>query len=114
MTDQEFDDLADRLTDAEYELPRDGFVARGAEAAAHGHQLMAREFVGEAGLALALRAGRPRTGELPRGESPTVRGRISEADFEAFKRLEVQSGKKQSELVREAVHLLLVQNRLAS
>lgn len=37
-------------------------------------------------------------------------GRISEADFVAFKLLEARTGKKQSEPVREAVRLLLEHN----
>lgn len=53
------------------------------------------------------RSGRSRLGEEPRGASPTVRARIPEADFAAFKLLEERTGKKQSELVRDAVQLLL-------
>lgn len=36
-----------------------------------------------------------------------MRARIPEADFAAFKLLEERTGKKQSELVRDAVQLLL-------
>jgi selenophosphate synthetase-related protein len=39
-----------------------------------------------------------------------VRGRIPEADFAAFKQFEKRAGKNQSELVREAVQLLLAEH----
>ena len=50
----------------------------------------------------------------PKGASPTVRGRLAEADFVAFRRLEQATGKKQSELVREAVQLLLAEHKISS
>lgn len=53
--------------------------------------------------------GRPR-----RRHSPTVRGRISDADFAAFKRLEERTGKTQSELVREAIRLLVDEHKIGA
>ena len=74
---------------------------------------MLREHGSEEALdAVLRRAGRPRLGEHAKGPSPTVRGRLPEADFAAFKLLEERTGKKQSELVREAVQLLLVEHRI--
>jgi len=103
--------LADRLTDPTRPLKLSE-VATGAEAAAHGRALMLREYGTEEALDRVLRrAGRKRVGEQPLGASPTVRGRIPEADFAAFKQLEKRTGKNQSELVREAVQLLLAEHR---
>lgn len=73
--------------------------------------MLVREFGSEEALdEFMRRAGRTRRGETPKGPSPTVRGRLPEADFVAFKRLEQSTGKSQSELLREAVSLLLAEN----
>lgn len=114
-TDQEFEALAARLTDPSTPMPMVSDVSTGAEAAAQGRALLLREYGSEEALEVALRrAGRTRLGEQPKGASPTVRGRLPEADFAAFKQLEELTGKKQSELVREAVQLLLAQHRLSA
>ncbi len=114
-TDEEYTALAERLTDPAAPLPRLTEIATGAEAAAHGRALMLREYGSEEALdAVLRRAGRTRLGEQPKGASPTVRGRIPEADFAAFKRLEELTGKKQSELVREAVQLLLAEHKMSA
>ncbi len=111
-TDEEFEALAERLTDPATPMPRMTNISTGAEAAAHGRALMLREYGSEEALEAELRrAGRTRLGEQPEGASPTVRGRLPEADFAAFKQLEELTGKKQSELVREAVQLLLAQHK---
>ena len=112
--DVNYDALAARLTDPRNPLPTPTNVASGATAAEQGRAFLVREYGSEEALSHALRRGRPRVGYSATGESPTVRGRISDADFAAFKQLEAQTGKKQSELVREAVHLLLTQHKLAS
>lgn len=109
----DYDELAARLTDPAIPLPPPTDVATGAEAAARGHAFLLSEYGSEEALQRALRPGRPRVGS-PSGESPTVRGRISDADFAAFKLLEERTGKKQSELVREAVHLLLVEHKMTA
>lgn len=106
----QFEALAARLTDPATALPAATDVATGAEAAARGRALMLKEYGSEEALGAVLRqAGRPRLGEKPRGASPTVRGRIPVADHERFERLMAETGKRESELVREAVHLLLEQ-----
>jgi hypothetical protein len=114
-TDEESDQLAalaDRLSDPTAPPPKVSEIATGAKAAAHGRALMLREYGTEEALGRVLRrAGRKRVGEQPLGASPTVRGRIPEADFAAFKQLEERTGKNQSELVREAVQLLLAEHR---
>lgn len=115
MTEQDYEVLAARLTDPEYPVASGGQVKTGAAAAAEGRALMLREYGSEAELDNVLRrAGRPRIGESPRGASPTVRGRISDADYAAFKQLENATGRSQSELVREAVHNLLTEHKLVS
>lgn len=114
-TDEDFAALADRLTDPSTPMPRASEVSTGAAAAADGRELMLREYGNEEALdAVLRRAGRRRLGEHLKGASPTVRGRLPEADFAAFKRLEERTGKKQSELVREAVQLLLAEHRIGA
>lgn len=114
-TDADFDALATRLTDPATKAPRVANVSTGEEAAAQGRAFLVSEYGSEEALDEALRkAGRPRLGERPRGASPSVRGRIAAADRAAFDELIRTTGKKESELVREAVHLLLEQHKLAS
>jgi hypothetical protein len=113
MADTNYDELAARLTDPATPLPAPSKVLTGDAAAAEGRAFLLREYGSEEALQRALRPGRPRVG-APSGESPTVRGRISDEDFAAFKLLEERTGKKQSELVREAVHLLLVEHKIGA
>ncbi|UAJ79272.1 hypothetical protein IT072_19065 [Leifsonia sp. ZF2019] len=114
MTDAEYEALAARLTDVATQLPAPQNVLIGLAAEQAGREFMLSEYGSEEALDDALRsAGRPRLGTHPKGASPTVRGRIPAADRAAFDRLIQQTGKKESELVREAVHLLLEQHRLA-
>lgn len=115
MTAAEYEALAAQLTDTGYELPKPVNVLTGEAAAAAGHALMLSEYESQEALDAALRsAGRPRLGTKPKGASPTVRGRIPQAERAAFDRLIQETGKKESELVREAVHLLLEQHKIAS
>ncbi|MGV8882842.1 MAG: ribbon-helix-helix domain-containing protein [Rhodoglobus sp.] len=113
MTEADYDELAGRLTDPSTPLPAPDVVLTGEEAAAAGRAFLLVEYGDEEALEHALRPGRPRVG-APRGESPTVRGRLSGEDFAAFKLLEERTGKKQSELVREAVHLLLAEHKIGA
>ncbi|KDA04625.1 hypothetical protein DC31_05905 [Microbacterium sp. CH12i] len=55
----------------------------------------------------ALLRGRPRVGAR-RGESPTVKGRVTDAELEALKAVIAETGRTQSELVRQGVQLVLV------
>ncbi len=115
VTDEQLAALEDKLTDPNSPLPRSTQGATGAAAAAQGRVLLLQEYGSERELGTALRqAGRPRVGQAPRGASPTVRGRISDADYAAFKQLEDATGRSQSELVREAVHNLLTEQKLVS
>ena len=108
-SDKDFAALAERLTEPSTSMPKGSEISTGAEAAAHGRALMLREYGSKDALdAVLRRAGRTRLGEQPKGDSPTVRGRLPEADFAAFKLLEQRTGKRQSELVRESIHRLLV------
>jgi hypothetical protein len=112
-TDDDFDALAARLTDPSTELPAPVNVTRGTEAAAAGREFLVTEYGSAEALDAELRAaGRPRLGERAKGASPTVRGRIPEAERAAFDSLMRQTGKRESELVREAVHLLLERHHL--
>lgn len=111
MTNKEksdYDALARRLTgDATLSA---GTVRRGDAAAAAGHDLLLREYGSDEAIVHAIGAGRPRVGDSRRGASPTVRGRIADEEYSAFKELAAETGKKQSDLVREAIHLLLQQH----
>lgn len=112
--DARFDALVSRLTDPAKVLSSPTDVVTGEKAAARGRALMVSEYGNDEALdAVLRRAGRPRLGERAKGASPTVRGRIPEADHVAFERLMQQTGKKESELVREAVGLLLEQHHPA-
>lgn len=112
MTEEDWQALADHLTDPNVELPPPAEVLTGEAAAAHGRAFLLSEYGSEEALdAVLRRAGRTRLGEQPKGASPTVRSRVPEADFVALKRLETETGKSQSELVREAIALLLDQHR---
>lgn len=112
MADNSYDSLAARLTNPETPLPDPANVRTGADAAAAGRALLVREYGSEEALGRALRPGRPRLGDRAQGASPTVRGRISVQDFAAFKLLEERTGRRQSDLVREAVQLLLTEYHL--
>lgn len=115
MTEQkktDYDALADRLTgDSPLEAAA---VHVGANAAAAGREFLLREYGTEAAVNHALRRGRPRVGDSAPGESATVRGRIGDVEYRAFMELVAELGKPQSQLIREAVHLLLERhNKLA-
>lgn len=106
MADTNYDALAARLTDPATELPAPARVVTGAAAAAEGRAFLLGEYGSEEALERAMKPGRPKVGEN-RGPSPSVRGRLSEVDYARLVLLIEKTGKSQSELVREAVHLLL-------
>lgn len=110
----DYDALEARLTDPDVALKSAGQVNTGEDAAAEGRAFLLREYGSMEAIEQEVQRGRPRVGQPPRGASPTVRGRISAADYAAFKRLEEATGRSQSELVREAVHQLLNQHKLVS
>ncbi len=109
----DYEALADRLTDPEVSTAARREM-HGEEAAAYGRAFLLREYGSEDALNAALRPGRPKLGTRRPGPSPTVRARVSDEDFAAFTRLREETGRSEAELLREAVHLLLVQHRLAS
>ena len=114
-TDEEFAVLAERVSRDDAPEGRRSDAAHGSAARDRGRDLMLGEFGGDAKLDTMLRrAGRRRLGEQAKGGSPSVRGRLPEAEFAAFKLLEERTGKNQSELVREAVHLLLEHHKLSA
>lgn len=111
-----YEALAQRLSDPDTEVRGRGAALHGDKAAEAGRSFLLREFGSEEVLEAALRPGRPKVGQKESaGPSPTVRGRISEKEFKAFSDLMVETGKGQSALIREAVHLLLQRHdKLAS
>ncbi|CAN5320800.1 hypothetical protein BH09ACT6_BH09ACT6_03080 [soil metagenome] len=112
-TERDYDQLSDRYTDPAVPVAPVGPVVTGAAAAAAGRAFLVSEYGSEEAVDQLIRRGRPRVGHKRPGESPVVRARISDQDFAAFKQLEDATGKTQAELVREGVHLLLAQHRLA-
>ncbi|WP_431031239.1 ribbon-helix-helix protein, CopG family [Plantibacter sp. RU18] len=118
MTDREkidYDALEARLTDPAVPLEAPLEVRTGAAAAQFGRDFMLREYGSEEALASAMRRpGRPRVGAEQNGASPVVRGAIPAADYEALDAFVKRSGKKQSAIVREAVHEYLVGRKLVS
>lgn len=91
-----------------------GEPLQGEAAAAAGRAMLLGEYGSDKAIARAIRTGRPRVGEAKRGPSPTVRGRIAEHDYAALAQLEERTGKSESALVREAVHMLLQKYQVAS
>ena len=81
MSEKDYEELAGRLTDPAIELPKPVNVRTGADAEAAGREFMLQQYGSQEALDAALRsAGRPRLGAKLKGASPTVRGRIAEAD----------------------------------
>lgn len=109
----DYEALIDRLH-GEEPVTGVGEPLRGDAAAAAGHAMLLGEYGSDKAIDLAIRAGRPRVGEAKRGPSPTVRGRIAEYDYAALAQLEARTGKSESALVREAVHMLLQKYQVAS
>lgn len=91
-----------------------GEPLRGEAAAAAGHAMLLGEYGSEKAIDHAVRTGRPRVGDAKRGPSPTVRGRIADHDYAALAQLEARTGKSESALVREAVHMLLQKYQVAN
>lgn len=110
----DYDALEARLTDPETPLQAPARVLTGEAAATYGHDFLLREYGSDEAIADAIRRGRPPIGSSKQGPSPIVRGVISPNEFEAFKQLEASSGMRQSELVRRAVHDLLVAEKLVN
>lgn len=108
----DYNALEAQLTDPGRAHPGGEQVKTGPAASTEGSAFLLREYGTQEAVAVALSPGRPRVGEPRRGPSPTVRARLSDADYSAFKRLEEVTGRTQSELVREAVHRLLLDHRL--
>lgn len=112
----DYDALQKRLTDPHYPVHSAGQVQTGSAAAEQGQAFLMREYGSPEAIAAAasVHRGRPRVGEAKRGPSPTVRGRVSEADYAALKQLEETTGLSQSQLVRDAVHRMLTDHKLVS
>jgi hypothetical protein len=108
----DYDALAAQLTDPSTRLQPPRRAATGRDAARAGQEFLLREYGSQGAIDQVLR-GRPKVGQA-KGASPTVRARISESDYAAFKQLEQDSGLSQSDLVREAVHRLLTDHKLVS
>ncbi|OUE29277.1 hypothetical protein BFL35_16000 [Clavibacter michiganensis] len=126
MTEDEYEELARRLTDPDTPVRGVGPILTGEAAAAHGRAFMLREYGSMEAIEQAIEdarryeAGKRATADadpdpdaIPASE-PVVRAVIPAADFAAFRELERRSGLEQAELVRRAVHELLVAEKLVS
>ncbi|MFT2753400.1 hypothetical protein [Clavibacter sp. Sh2088] len=124
MRDDEHEELARRLTDPDEPMPEPGWVLTGEAAAAYGRAFMLREYGSMEAIQQAIEdarryeAAKRADGEadpdaIPASE-PVVHAVIPAADFAAFRELERRSGLEQAELVRRAVHELLVAEKLVS
>lgn len=101
--------LATRLIAGSGSLPVPTQIASGDAAAARGRALLVDSYGSNEQLDIELRkAGRPRVGEPPKGPSPTVRSRIPARDYAALVSLREHTGKSESELIREAIHAVLL------
>lgn len=117
----------DEIDEAYYEALSDEFAARteplvfsgplyvGAEAAAQGRAFLIEQFGSEEAVEEFIRSGRPRLGDEPirRGASPSVRGRVSEEQLAQLRAVMAETGRSQSELVREGIALVLAKHRAA-
>lgn len=115
-TDEEpidYDALEARLTDPDHPVRSAGQVKTGADAAAEGRAFLLREYGSMEAIEAEMRVGRPRVGAAKRGPSPTVRARLSDADYAAFQQLQDTTGRSQSEIVRDAVHDYLARHQNA-
>lgn len=107
--------LVERLTDEHTPVRATAAPLTGAAAAEAGRAFLLNEYGSDDAIEEAIRVGRPKVGAVPgSGESPLVKGRIPESDYRALQVLKERTGKNQSALVREAVHLLLERHQLAS
>jgi hypothetical protein len=72
--------------------------------------LIAEAFGTRDAAAEYVRMGRPRIGRGGgQGESRSLRGRVSDEQYEAFERIMAATGESQSDLVRQAVDLLIAE-----
>lgn len=114
MSERDFDAASERYVDESEPIAPMGEALTGDMAAATGRELLVEGYGSLEAVEAEIRRGRRRIGDTRSGASPVVRARISDQDFAAFKRLEQMTGRSQADLVREGVHLLLEQHRLAS
>jgi hypothetical protein len=113
-SERDLEAMSDRYADPGAPVVPSGPALTGAAASAAGREFMVQEYGSMEAVEREIRRGRPRVGESRRGPSPVVRGALTEEDFEAFKKLESATGKRQAELVRESVQLLFEHYRVAS
>jgi hypothetical protein len=111
---RDFEAASDRYADQSVPVTPAGPALAGNAAAAAGRDFLIAEYGSLAAVNTEMKRGRPRVGDTRQGPSPSVRTRLPETDYAAFKALEESTGRKQSELLREAVHNLLVQHKLVN
>lgn len=112
----DYDALSDRYADPTATFAPTGKPLTGEEAAAAGREFAIAEYGSVDTMEHEMRRGRPRIGAEPARTTTvrTVRATLSDRDWEAFEQLRTKTGVRQAELVREAVHRYLLENREAS
>ena len=113
-SERDYEAASDRYADESARALPIGPATTGKAASAAGRDFLVKEYGSIEAVEREIRQGRRKVGDPRRGDSPVVRGRIPEADRAAFDLLIAQTGKKESELVREAVHLLLQRHDLVA
>lgn len=113
--DAYYAELAERLSSGAEPIVGAGAPLFGPEAAAQGRAFLIEAFGSEDAVEEFIRSGRPRLGDEPgkRGASPSVRGRVSEAQLVELRAVMAETGRSQSDLVREGVELVLAKHRAA-
>ncbi|NQX28857.1 ribbon-helix-helix domain-containing protein [Microbacteriaceae bacterium VKM Ac-2854] len=113
--DEDYAAFAERLSSGAEPIVGAGTPLVGAEAAAHGRALLIESFGSEEAVEEFIRSGRPRLGDEPtrRGASSTVRGRITDDQLAELRGVMADTGRSQSDLVREGIALLLAKHRAA-
>ena len=114
MSAHSYQELPATMSDLATPASPGGQIGAGEEAEAVGRSFTLAGHGNEDALAEAMQVGRPRVGAEKGGKSPVVRGAIPVSEFEQFEHLRSKTGRAQSELVREAIHLLLAKYKQTS
>ncbi|MFT7712311.1 hypothetical protein ACMT9Y_15230 [Clavibacter tessellarius] len=110
-SERDYEERSDRYAEQTEPIRGVGPALTGQAATAAGRAFLVAEYGSEAAVEAVIGRGRPPLGETPGKISPSVTGRLVPARWEEFKRLEKETGRTQSELVREGVELLLQAHR---
>lgn len=115
LEQHEYDELASRLSDVTAPAESAQSPIHGAEAASIGRAMLEQQFGGAEALESAMRPGRPKLDAgYARGQSPEIRGRITQAQRAGIAKIKARTGANDSEIVRAAIDALIAQELRAS